>query len=58
MSTPPCQYVDPPDIPEGMTMGEYRRTRTRPARPGLLARLRRSKQSPRASWRRRSARRA
>ena len=33
-------YVEPPDIPEGMTLAEYRRRRARPAR-GLRNRLRR-----------------
>jgi hypothetical protein len=35
-------YVDPPDVPEGMTLEAYRRARRRPARRRpLLGRLRR-----------------
>jgi hypothetical protein len=38
----PMAYVDPPDVPEGMTLSEYRRRTERPVpRRGLLARLRR-----------------
>jgi hypothetical protein len=38
--TPRTAYCDPPDIPEGMTIAEYRRTRARPhrSRSGLLRR--------------------
>jgi hypothetical protein len=41
--TAPMNYVDPPDVPEGMTLAEYRRTRPagRPSRRRGLARLRR-----------------
>lgn len=36
----PMSYVDPPDVPEGMTLEAYRRGRTRPApRRSLLTRL-------------------
>lgn len=31
-------YVDPPDIPEGMTCAQYRSDRTRPVRRRLLER--------------------
>jgi hypothetical protein len=35
-------YVDPPDVPEGMTLEAYRRARSRPVRRRrLLGRLRR-----------------
>jgi hypothetical protein len=38
----PMSYVDPPDVPEGMTLLEYRRRTRRPIRrPGVLTRLRR-----------------
>lgn len=33
---PPINYVDPPDIPEGMTCSEWRRGRSAPARRRLL----------------------
>ena len=39
--TPAFRYDSPPDVPEGMTLDEYRRRRATPPRPGLLARLRR-----------------
>jgi hypothetical protein len=39
--TPPFQYAEPPDVPEGMTLAEYRRLRCGPARPRLIARLKR-----------------
>jgi hypothetical protein len=40
--TCPMNYVDPPDVPEGMTLAEYRRDRTRTAAPPrALKRLRR-----------------
>ncbi|MGI8580190.1 MAG: hypothetical protein ACR2K9_06560 [Solirubrobacteraceae bacterium] len=36
----PMNYVDPPDVPEGMTLEAYRRGRLRPApRRSLLTRL-------------------
>jgi hypothetical protein len=38
----PMNYVDPPDVPEGMTLEDYRRGRSRPARRRRrLGRLRR-----------------
>ncbi|MDX6642208.1 MAG: hypothetical protein QOD76_170 [Solirubrobacteraceae bacterium] len=37
----PFQYAEPPDVPEGMTLAEYRRMRCAPPRPRFLARLRR-----------------
>jgi hypothetical protein len=39
----PMNYVDPPDIPEGMTCREYMRLHhpARPRRRSLLSRLRR-----------------
>jgi hypothetical protein len=45
--TAPVQYCsDPPDIPPGMTIDEYRQLRARPARRGgLLRRLRRSRRA-------------
>jgi hypothetical protein len=39
--TCPMNYVDPPDVPEGMTLAEYRRERAQPAPPKTLKRLRR-----------------
>jgi hypothetical protein len=39
--TCPMNYVDPPDVPEGMTLTEYRRDRTEPTPPKALKRLRR-----------------
>jgi hypothetical protein len=33
------KYVDC-DVPDGMTLDEYRRRRVRPGRPGLVARMR------------------
>jgi hypothetical protein len=39
--TCPMNYVDPPDVPEGMTLAEYRRERTEPTPPKTLKRLRR-----------------
>jgi hypothetical protein len=39
----PMNYVDPPDVPEGMTLEAYRRGRVRPVRParrrGFITRL-------------------
>lgn len=38
--TAPVRYVDPPDVPEGMTLAEYRRTRAVPRpRRRLITRL-------------------
>jgi hypothetical protein len=38
----PMAYVDPPDVPEGMTLSEYRRRTERPVRRrGVLVRFRR-----------------
>jgi hypothetical protein len=34
-------YCDPPDVPEGMTLAEYRRAKSAKRRPGWRARLRR-----------------
>ena len=48
-------YCEPPDVPEGMTLAEYRRARSDKRKPGLRARLRRR---ARASSRRPSRRRA
>ena len=39
--TAPHVYVDPPDIPEGMTCEQYRATKERLPKRALLARLRR-----------------
>ncbi|MDX6667671.1 MAG: hypothetical protein QOK04_1051 [Solirubrobacteraceae bacterium] len=39
--TSPFHYVEPPDVPEGMTLAEYRRMRCAPPRPRFLARLKR-----------------
>ena len=35
--TPPMNYVDPPDVPVGMTLREYRRLRAR--RPAAKRRV-------------------
>ena len=48
-------YCEPPDVPEGMTLAEYRRARADKRKPGWRARLRRR---TRASSRRPSRRRA
>ncbi len=32
MSVPPMNYVEPPDVPEGMTLAAYRVARAIPAR--------------------------
>jgi hypothetical protein len=40
MTTPPLKYVDC-DVPEGMTLAEYRRSRSEAARPAWRTRLRR-----------------
>jgi len=53
--TPPIVYVDPPDVPEGMTLDEYRRLRTRPSRGGRLRRITRRRPRRRAARRRRAA---
>jgi hypothetical protein len=34
-------YCEPPDVPEGMTLAEYRRARTSKRKPSWRARLRR-----------------
>jgi hypothetical protein len=34
-------YCEPPDVPEGMTLAEYRRLRHPKRKPGWRARLRR-----------------
>ena len=34
-------YCEPPDVPEGMTLAEYRRLRHGKRKPGWRARLRR-----------------
>jgi hypothetical protein len=34
-------YCEPPDVPEGMTLAEYRRARATKRKPGWRARLRR-----------------
>ena len=39
--TAPHVYVDPPDIPEGMTCEQYRANKERMPKRPLLARLRR-----------------
>jgi hypothetical protein len=50
--TLPVSYVDPPDVPVGMTLAQYRRQNARPARRGLR---RRASRLLRASgWRRRA----
>ena len=49
-------YCEPPDVPEGMTLAEYRRLRHGKRKPGWRARLRR--RAARASSRRPSRRRA
>jgi hypothetical protein len=36
-------YCEPPDIPEGMTLAEFRRDQSRPRRRPRLPRLRRIK---------------
>lgn len=38
MNPPPVAYVDPPDVPAGMTLAEYRRRASRPIRRGLRRR--------------------
>jgi hypothetical protein len=38
---PPVAYVDPPDVPAGMTLAEYRRHASEPTRRGLRRRARR-----------------
>jgi hypothetical protein len=48
-------YCEPPDVPEGMTLAEYRRARGDRRKPGWRARLRRRLT---ASSRRPSRRRA
>jgi hypothetical protein len=35
---PPLNYVDPPDIPEGMTCSQWRRSRRRRVRRRLFGR--------------------
>jgi hypothetical protein len=35
---PPLDYVDPPDVPAGMTLAQYRRRASRPTRRGLRRR--------------------
>jgi hypothetical protein len=32
---PPVAYVDPPDVPAGLTLNQYRRLGSRPTRRGL-----------------------
>jgi hypothetical protein len=51
-------YCEPPDVPEGMTLAEYRRARTGKRKPGWRARLRRRGRMARASSRRPSRHRA
>ena len=34
-------YCEPPDVPEGMTLAEYRRAKAAKRKPGWRARLRR-----------------
>jgi hypothetical protein len=49
----PVHYCDPPDIPEGMTIEEYRRARcTPPTRRGMLRRWARRRLKPAAASRR------
>jgi hypothetical protein len=51
MTSPPCNYVESPDIPEGMTITDYRRTRAdRPARRRRIMRIFRAR-APRAARR-------
>ena len=38
-------YCEPPDVPEGMTLAEYRRDRARKRKPTWRARLRRARKS-------------
>jgi hypothetical protein len=38
MNPPPVSYVDPPDVPAGMTLAQYRRRRSRSPRRGLRRR--------------------
>jgi len=38
-------YCEPPDVPEGMTLAEYRRARHGKRKPGWRARLRRPRKS-------------
>jgi hypothetical protein len=52
--TTPMNYVDPPDVPEGMTLAEYRRGRKRVPAPTALARLRRRARARSAARRARS----
>jgi hypothetical protein len=56
--TTPMNYVDPPDVPEGMTLAEYRR-RTRegepPKRRGLRRRARARSAARRAAAQRKAA---
>jgi hypothetical protein len=49
--TCPMNYVDPPDVPEGMTLAEYRRDRIQLAPPRALKRLRRKAKARAAAWR-------
>ena len=39
--TSPFLYVGPPDVPEGMTLAEYRRMRCARPRPRFFVRLKR-----------------
>jgi len=56
--TTPMNYVDPPDVPEGMTLAEYRRDRTPLAQPRALKRLRRRARARHAERQARSQRKA
>lgn len=47
--TPSFRYAEPPDVPEGMTLDEYRRRHATAPRRGLLARLRRRSAGARTS---------
>ncbi|HEV7460791.1 MAG TPA: hypothetical protein VGN78_09655 [Solirubrobacteraceae bacterium] len=39
-------YCEPPDVPEGMTIAEYRRARTSKRKPGWRERWRRRGRKP------------
>jgi hypothetical protein len=47
-------YVDPPDVPEGMTLSQYRCQRSAPTTPRALKRLRRRARARNAARKARS----
>ncbi|MEA2271949.1 MAG: hypothetical protein QOI98_657 [Solirubrobacteraceae bacterium] len=52
--TTPMNYVDPPDVPEGMTLSQYRCQRSAPTTPRALKRLRRRARARNAARKARS----